>query len=948
MAVGDDRLEPPNIRVPGRTSSKSWNNANRFSWFPSLETTMSSQKPGKATRRDSYCGGSMPSGTKLFAVPMSLSAPTTRAPSPTRKQLLDMMDPQLRESIERGPNSRRMNRSVYMGISRRKPLLTGALNPTKKDEVRRWDGISKTACSWDGLRKDSELWFPKGNCLIYLYAKGHSRRGPSFCIPLRALQDSQCDSLLTICPAQLVKDATAMNPLREREIYEIYIPAPEDSMRTDALLWHITTRNFFAFLFGRPLVGIRLGNTAAALYERVKLYRTGHPNNQVDFLEYLEGLGYFDFVNCPDHALAALFFAERHQISHLYIEAFAHCVGMNENLDISPEFHPISHVTKALVTRAYLEMDVHLTRIQSALRTFLEDELSSTYLGLSNGARAHLDRFRSFLYQFYVEKFGYWPPVENTSFPKALYRSIYFDFANLHDYLVDLDSTNDLIIDKPANGGICVLQNVRAFDKRHHHTTLRHPLPLLPELNDAPVRSQSQRALQSLRIGTKQARNTRVRAVQAALRKATNCGDASVTEAPLVRAYASFESDCELGTDEKVSVVDARKVRWIVVYAVLQMLVSVIGAPDAVRNTEDSAYPLCCPLAGVPPWEDEKNPSLVMADELRNGTGSQPPTPEVLFQEEPPRSASPTLSIHPDCETDYFNFRNQSNGVIQDVEIPAPLRINTNVDSGKSRPSSATSARDILRSSSIRSIKALSPFSSRRGSVVAAKPTHPAFCEIIVHGYGNGLNPAIVSEPSGSAPDLAPLNDPASAPAADIQISGPTMDAETSQEGTDHPEVQGAKSVRRKASPLHLHPHSSSTREDGLPLLVKPRTPTFGTQDLESFLITESMAVIELAPATPSGSSIGTVDTPVWSSGGVSRSDSAGSVESMERPGTVSGGEGWRDRGNNRVQWSDGIRAKHVPIIIRRSVSLGGQPRVRHPRSIDIFDALKASAEARG
>ena len=56
--------------------------------------------------------------------------------------------------------------------------------------------------------------------------------------------------------------------------------------------------------------------------------------------------------------------------------------------------------------------------------------------------------------------------------------------------------------------------------------------------------------------------------------------------------------------ESSVSSADARKVRWILVYAILQTLISVTRAPQEVRDTEGVAYPLCCQIAGTPPWQE--------------------------------------------------------------------------------------------------------------------------------------------------------------------------------------------------------------------------------------------------------------------------------------------------------------------------------------------------------
>jgi hypothetical protein len=121
-------------------------------------------------------------------------------------------------------------------------------------------------------------------------------------------------------------------------LYELFIPAPYEYVKEAAFRWHLTTRNFFAFLFGKPLVGVHLGKTLIELRERIHLFRPGNHNNDNDLLEYLENLGYLEFAHCPDYSLGLLQFAEQYELKELWIDAFAHCVGMNEILSESPEF----------------------------------------------------------------------------------------------------------------------------------------------------------------------------------------------------------------------------------------------------------------------------------------------------------------------------------------------------------------------------------------------------------------------------------------------------------------------------------------------------------------------------------------------------------------------------------------------------------------------------------
>lgn len=120
--------------------------------------------------------------------------------------------------------------------------------------------------------------------------------------------------------------------------YELYIPAPDDALREDAYRWHITTRNFFAYITNKPLVGSKLGKALIDLLERIHLFCPNNATNIQSFLSYVQRQGYSNFVDRSEYALAFLNFAEKFRLRDLWIDAFAHCVGMNDQLDLSPEF----------------------------------------------------------------------------------------------------------------------------------------------------------------------------------------------------------------------------------------------------------------------------------------------------------------------------------------------------------------------------------------------------------------------------------------------------------------------------------------------------------------------------------------------------------------------------------------------------------------------------------
>ena len=170
-------------------------------------------------------------------------------------------------------------------------------------------------------------------------------------LSLAAIESSNCRPLLEQCSAQPVPEDPQQNRMSiassvgdsfmDSSIpakYELYIPAPAHLSREDAFRHHLTTRNFFAWMFEKPMVGDRLGDALVALLTRMNEFRPDEEENQDDILAYLDSQDYTDFRNCPDHALAILQFAEKFEYRELWTDAFVHCAGMNDDLAKSAEF----------------------------------------------------------------------------------------------------------------------------------------------------------------------------------------------------------------------------------------------------------------------------------------------------------------------------------------------------------------------------------------------------------------------------------------------------------------------------------------------------------------------------------------------------------------------------------------------------------------------------------
>ncbi|MCJ1350382.1 MAG: hypothetical protein MMC33_000363 [Icmadophila ericetorum] len=540
-------------------------------------------------------------------------------------------------------------------------------------EVKRWDGNRRTTTAWDCLRRDPELWFPSGDCLVHFYEHGQSRRGPSMRLSLADIEMSNCRPLLEKSCAHPVPESPESSASTSSEDggyftnptstgkYELYIAAPQELNREDAFKYHLTTRNFFAWMFEKPVVGPTLGDALISLQERMDDFRPDKEENEDDMLAYLDSQGYTDFRECPDHALAVLRFAEKFQYKDLWTDAFVHCVGMNDRLISSAEFEGVSRTSKALITRAHLEMGLRLEHVSYSLGSFLEDDFNGNCFGLPYEAHAHLERFRTFLHSFYVQRHGYWPPTgfdgRQSQLSKSTLLSMYFDFRNLYEYLADQNSssaTQDAFLPEDR---IFTYQNILAFDRKFKHTPLPHPLSLIP----APAENwhrQKPTGLSKL-FANKQAKLERRTAALSALTAATNSNDFKIMECALVRQYLLFEKEWTVKEEEKIPPGDARKVRWILIYAILQTIISVTRAPIEVRDTEAVTYSLCCQTAGTPPWTITKTPKVESLAPVPPRKGSIP-TPSLDFnrsQTSPARSrrlshtrVAPTIALPTDAQ----------------------------------------------------------------------------------------------------------------------------------------------------------------------------------------------------------------------------------------------------------------------------------------------------------
>ena len=373
-------------------------------------------------------------------------------------------------------------------------------------------------------------------------------------------------------------------------------------------------------------------------------------------------------------------------------------------------------------------MDLKLGQVTDAVSNFFESELSSPFLGLHQAARDHLDRFRSFLHSYYIEQHGFWPPdkFDREVTQRLVYDTMYSDFRSLYHHLADTKSADsDSDSEISTTGGICVLQNVRSFDYKSGFDPLPDLLPQLPceaNINVDNIISRKERRKSwnpvVKRKFEKEARNARR---MQALVDSTN-RDWTLMSCVLVRRFSEFEVKAATDELETISLADGRKVRWIAVYAILQILISVMSAPKEVRNKEGLSYSLCCKAPELLPWQDVSPAESVLGikaelrpDMTHSHTNTEPARPALARKSSGLRERRETIDTVP-------------------------------------RRRSMTRTASAFRSSSLRRLMS----NKSDVSLNEASKKRQSFCEIYVPGYGNGLNAVEIEYTASPTDDKIP------------------------------------------------------------------------------------------------------------------------------------------------------------------------------------------------
>ncbi|KAH8157138.1 hypothetical protein CIB48_g11109 [Xylaria polymorpha] len=324
-------------------------------------------------------------------------------------------------------------------------------------------------------------------------------------------------------------------------------------------------------------------------------------------------------------------------------EAFLHCAGMYARLETCADFRHLTPITRALLERACLEMQLRVQAAEERLAgfSFVEACWGPT-TNNSNTARAAAERLQQFLVGHYARTWGTWPPTESgeeTWLTRTVTQRLQRDFGALYDYLVNRDVVWDesemrssrkwMMVSESGNKSfeadsddLPLTDLLIEFDNRMRFPHIPHPYPLVPDSIPPPSSPSPSREKSSRKDKDKNATKaaddrTLERRIQLAYTEATNIYSlgSEFAQSDLIEGFVKFEKTDMVGVVDPFT---ARRGRWVLVYAILQTLASVsVDSPNA-RYKDGVAYHLSPRLKGTrtPPWKGVSSPAVEASHEL--------------------------------------------------------------------------------------------------------------------------------------------------------------------------------------------------------------------------------------------------------------------------------------------------------------------------------------------
>lgn len=173
--------------------------------------------------------------------------------------------------------------------------------------IKLWPGNGEPAKSWGKLKRDPDLWDESGDTLIFF---GRGSGDPSFRVCSSLIEETKSATLISMLDKGMVQVESSKKNQMPGVQYKLYMDAHSGRTKVDVLRYHITTRNFFAFLIREPLVGFTFYQALADLYERLEEYLSPSIDRAIALQSYLVMNGLVNVSNEPRAAAGLLAWSE--------------------------------------------------------------------------------------------------------------------------------------------------------------------------------------------------------------------------------------------------------------------------------------------------------------------------------------------------------------------------------------------------------------------------------------------------------------------------------------------------------------------------------------------------------------------------------------------------------------------------------------------------------------
>lgn len=180
------------------------------------------------------------------------------------------------------------------------------MNTDTRLSLRKWNGRTKEAFLWKGFgtEKAQGCWAKDANCLIFLSHEAEEQGDWSLGVNFEDLVTSKCKPLLMRLKTRSISnqrceplhnDTTAgSNPKLPTSKCWLCLEPPEHYNAAEKEQFNVTTRNFFAWMVKKPLVGPDPALALLGVKYRMDMWRSPGQDNYSTIFQYAKHQGYGD------------------------------------------------------------------------------------------------------------------------------------------------------------------------------------------------------------------------------------------------------------------------------------------------------------------------------------------------------------------------------------------------------------------------------------------------------------------------------------------------------------------------------------------------------------------------------------------------------------------------------------------------------------------------------